>query len=302
MNGLNDRQNEQASIDKLAAQNQIYGDAKARLGIYLFLSVPVVMVLNLVVKPAFINDWFGFGHTFDLTDSIALYGVLLAGYELVFLRGYISKLKQKAAKIQEEFDCSVYQLEWNNILCGNKVCEREIKRSSNIYSSKGKARNRFVDWYTPEVQLVDNIKGVLLCQKENLGWDIDQREKFVYFVTFSASLVFVSSLIIGFYFELTLKSLILSALIPSWPAISFSITNYLENKEAIQDKKDLMSAVGSVAEIKSPTVKYTRNIQNVIYLNRKNNCLIFDWFYDYLRDSNQEGVSYASKQLVRRLL
>lgn len=302
MNSFNDRQNEQASIDKLAAQNQLYGDAKARLGIYLFLSVPVVMVLNLIVKPAFINDWLGLGLTFDLTDSIALYGVLLAGYELIFLKYYMSKLKQKAAKVQEEFDCSVYQLEWNNILCGNKVCEREIKRLSDKYSSKGKDRNRLVDWYTPEVQQVDNIKAVLLCQKENLGWDIDQREKFVYFVTLLASLVFASSLIIGFYFEFTLKSLILAAVIPSWPAISFAITNYLENQEAIQDKKDLKSAVDCAAEIKSPTVKYTRNVQNVIYLNRRNNCLIFDWFYEYLRDSNQEGVSYASKQLVRRLL
>jgi hypothetical protein len=65
MSTLNERQNEQAAIDKLAAQNQIYADAKTRLGIYLILSIPVIMLLNLVVKPMFLHDWFGLGKTFE---------------------------------------------------------------------------------------------------------------------------------------------------------------------------------------------------------------------------------------------
>jgi len=83
--------------------------------------------------------------------------------------------------------------------------------------------------------------------------------------------------------------------------ITFSITNFLENKEAIESKQKLKVAAEKVEEMRHPTIKYVRNIQNLIYLNRVNNSLIFDWFYSYLRDSNQSGISYASKQLILRL-
>jgi hypothetical protein len=301
MNKFNERQNEEASIDKLAAQNQLYGDAKKRLGIYLTLSIPIMILLNVAVKPILLNDTFNLGLTFDLTDSIALYALLLAGYELIFLKRKMSTLKQKAAKIQEDFDCTVYCLEWNELLSGDKECELEIKKSSDKYSTKRKNREDFINWYTPEIEKLSDNKAILVCQKENLGWDIEQRTKFNYFISIISIVVLVSSLIVGFYFEFTLKSLILSAIIPSWPAISFAISNYYENNEAIEDKKTLKLATEKVEQLRTPSVKYIRNIQNLIFLNRKNNCLIFDWFYKYHFDSNQSGISYASRQLIQRL-
>lgn len=302
MNGFNERQNKSASIEKLAAQNQLYGDAKKRLGVYLILSIPVMMLLNFIVKPTFVNDWMSFGWTFDLTDSIALYALFLSGYELVFMKRKISLLKQKAAKIQEDFDCFVYSMEWNDVLCGNKECEIEIKKSSNKYYKKGKGTSLLVDWYTPCVDEIDHVKAMLVCQKESLGWDVEQRKSFNTFISIVLIILFSLSLIVGFYFEFTLESLILSTIIPCWPAISFAVSNYYENNEAIEDKIILKSAVEKVEKIKKPSAKYVRNIQNLIYLNRKNNSLIFDWFYNYFRDSNQEGISYASKQLIQRLL
>jgi len=302
MNNFNIRQNRVESIDKLAAQNQLYGDAKKRLGIYLVLSIPIMMVLNIAIKPLLLCDWLGIGSTIDLTDSIALYALLLSAYELIFLKRKISNFKKKAAKIQEDFDCTVYDMEWNDILCGDKVCDVEIKKSSDKYIKKGKCRESFVDWYTPDVESVDHTKAILLCQKENLGWDIEQRKKYVYFISIIAFLVFASSVVVAFYLKCPVNSFILSVIIPSWPAIGFAVNSYFENKEAIENKKFLKSAVDKVEQVKKPTIKYVRNIQNLIYLNRMDNCLIFDWFYKYLWDMNQTGVSYATKQLIQRLL
>lgn len=301
MNNINVRQNEQTSVDKLAAQNQLYGDAKKRLGIYLILTIPVMILLNTVAKPVLLNDWLNLGWKFDLTELVALFALILSSYELMFLKSYLSNKKNKAAKIQEDFDCTVYGLEWNDLLCGDKECEIEIKKSSDKYSNKGKCRNNFIDWYTPDVHQADQTKAIFVCQKENLGWDIEQRSKFNHFIFVIAAIVFLLSLVVGFFFEFTLKSLILSVIIPSWPAISFAISNYNENKEAIEDKKNLKSAAEKVEFINNPTIKHARNIQNLIYLNRKSNCLIFDWFYSFLRDSNQQSISYATKKLVQRL-
>ncbi|MDP2561183.1 S-4TM family putative pore-forming effector [Psychrobium sp. 1_MG-2023] len=301
MNNFNTNQNSDVAIDKLAAQNQLYGDAKNRLGLYLVLSIPVMILLNIIVKPLLINDTFRLGWNFDLTDSIAFYALLLTMFELVYLKPQISKLKQKAAKIQEDFDCTVYELEWNDILCDSKPCESEIKNSSDKYTKKGKSRAVFANWYTPDVEQIDQVKAILVCQKENLGWDVSQRTKFICFISSISIVVFLLSLIVAFFLDFTLQSFILSAIIPSLPAISFSITNYFENKEAIASKEKLKEATEKVENIRNPTIKYARNIQNLIYLNRVNNSLIFDWFYNYLRDSNQSGISYASKQLIQRL-
>lgn len=302
MSTLNERQNHPASVDKLAAQNQIYADAKTKLGVYLTLSIPVILILNLIVKPMFLEDWFSLGVTYDLTDTIALYALLLAAYELIFLKGSIESHKLKAATIQEDFDCIVYELEWNQALCGNRVCDSEVQKYSQKYQRKGKKRSRLENWYTPEIeQLEDENNQALACQKENLGWDISQRQSFVKLIKIVVAISVLASMIAGFYYEISLKSLILSVLIPCWPALSYAIQNLFENRKALSDKEKLKNAIESAASA-SLTVKDLRNIQNIIFLNRSSNSLIFDWFYTFHRESNQNGVSYASIQFAKRMM
>jgi hypothetical protein len=207
-----------------------------------------------------------------------------------------------AAKIQEDFDCTVYQLEWNQTLCGDRVCDSEVQKYSNKYTNKGKDRNKLSDWYTPDIAQIDSpFKEVLLCQKENLGWDVAQRKSFVKLIQILVILSIATSLISGFYYEVSLKSLILSVIIPCWPAISFAIQNIFDNNTTIEDKENLKNAT-NVVEGRKPTTKQIRNIQNMIFLNRANNSLIFDWFYTYLREANQQSISYASIQLLKRLI
>lgn len=302
MSNLSIRQNSDAAIDRLAAQKQIYSDAKTLLGWYLFFSIPIIILLNTLIKPFIITDILHLGWTFDLTNSIALFALLLTLIELVYLKPTIKILKEKAAKIQEDFDCLVYELEWNDILCGDHPCETQISTYSRKYSNKGQSRLILKDWYTPDIAQLNKAPAILLCQKENLGWDIIQREKFVKFINFLLALSVISSVVAGFYLEISLTSFIISVVIPCLPVISFSISNYFDNNDAISDKKRLKSATEKVGEIQNPTIKYVRNIQNLIYLNRTTNSLIFDWYYTYLKEANQEGITYASKQLVNRLI
>jgi hypothetical protein len=302
MYSLNETQNLSESIDKLAAQNQLYGDAKELLGYYLVMSIFVILILNLLVKPAFISDWFGLGYTFDITNFIAIYALALSVYEICFLKNYVQSKKQKAAKIQEDFDCTVYGLDWNNMLCGERVCASEIEKYSRKYTSKGKSRDRFVNWYTPDINQISGNKQIRLCQKENLGWDVSQRKSYMKFLVIIALLTLMLSLVSGLVIEVSLKTLILSAIIPTWPIFSFAIQNIIDNNSAITDKTKLKYATEIVEQKKTPSTKYTRQIQDLIYLNRMNNNLIFDWYYNFYRESNQSGVSYASRKAVSRIV
>jgi hypothetical protein len=302
MSSLNEIQNLPDSIDKLAAQNQLYSDAKKQLGLFLIMSVVVILVLNLLMKPMMIEDWLGLGKMYDITNCIAIYALALSIYEILFLKGYVQSRKEKAAKIQEDFDCTVYNLNWNSLLCGERICASEIDKYSRKYESKGKSRDRFIDWYTPEINQVSGNKQILLCQKENLGWDVAQRKSYMKFMVIVMLLTLTLSLVSALLTEVSVNILILSVIIPTWPIFSFTIQNIIDNKAAISDKTNLKSATEVVERSQQPSIKYTRQIQDLIYLNRRNNNLIFDWYYNFYRESNQKGISYASKKLARKLV
>lgn len=305
MSTISKRQNKSLSIDKLTAQNQIYGDAKKKLGIFLFLSVAVMVLLNILVKPFLLSDCYSALSGFDkidITEFVALFALTLSAYEIFYLKNRISVLRKKAAKVQESFDCYVYNLEWNGVICGDKACDIDIKKYSEKFYKKGKDASWMTDWYTPDVDKLDAVKAMLACQKENLGWDVEQRKAFTKLVIFCTMAVFLTSVIVSLLLESTLKSFILSVIIPCWPVMVFGVNTYLDNKDAIEDKESLKSAIEKAAAVNNPTVKTARNIQNLIYLNRRDNPLVFDWFYAYLRDKNQSGVSYATKKLVSKML
>jgi hypothetical protein len=109
------------------------------------------------------------------------------------------------------------------------------------------------------------------------------------------------SLISGLVIEVSINNLILSAIIPAWPIFSFTLQNILDNKSAISDKITLKSSTEVVEKSKQPSAKYIRQIQDLIYLNRVNNSLIFNWYYNFYKESNQQGISYATRNLVSRL-
>ncbi|TCW21085.1 MULTISPECIES: S-4TM family putative pore-forming effector [Vibrio] len=301
MQTLNYRQNTPESINRLLAQKQVYTDAKTLQGWYLFLSIPVMMILNVLVKPLLLSKWVEEAWRFDLTNTIALLALILTFYELFYIKPTVAKLKEKAAKIQESFDCFVYGLEWNSVLCGEKVCDTDVALYSSKFRKAQGNVNNYYDWYTPDISQLDKNQSMLACQKENLGWDIVQRKKFKKLVTFGAVLAFSISAVAGFYSEFKIQEFILSVIIPSLPAITYAISNHFDNLEAITNKESLKSATDNVSRFSNITTKHVRNIQNSIYLNRKDNSLIFDWFYDYERESMQRGISYASRQLVRRI-
>lgn len=261
MQTINSRQNTPESIKKLLAQKQVYTDAKKLQGWYLFLSIPVIMALNLLLKPLLLSEVVMEGWSFNLTNSIALLALSLTLFELLYLKPTIAKLKEKAAKIQESFDCFVYGLEWNSVMCGEVVCDAEVDLYSRKFVDKKGNVNNYYDWYTPDISQLDKNQSMLACQKENLGWDIVQRKKFKKLITKLAVSALVITTVVGFFWGFTIEEYILSVIIPSLPAITYAISNHFDNLDAITNKEHLKSATDSVETSGAVTTKHVRNIQ-----------------------------------------
>lgn len=110
---------------------------------------------------------------------------------------------------------------------------------------------------------------------------------------------------VGFLVGLTLKSFFLTVLAPALPALLYSIRQFYENTEALQELtqlkgeikiawSELLNKQNSIDKNKN----LVRSIQSKIYINRKNNPLIFDWFYKLHKDTQHESMYYSVEKLI----
>ncbi|MCD7954229.1 MAG: S-4TM family putative pore-forming effector [Lachnospiraceae bacterium] len=169
-NGIVSRQNEDGSIAMLAAQRQLYDNAKKFYTLSIALSVwlPFALSVALLFVP-------------EVTAiNIALYVVsIICTVSYIFIEKYIEEKKKLAAFIQQKFDTYVYTMPWNERIFGR---DRNVDHEIAVYSKKilqnPQKRNNLRDWYTPKVDDKNIVDGILLCQRENLGWDVGLRKRF----------------------------------------------------------------------------------------------------------------------------
>ena len=159
-NGIRKRENEEQSIEMLAAQRQLYNDAKKYGWLSSALSVWIPFILAILLL--FISE--------DSPVGIASYVLSIISAIVSFIVAkVISDKKEMAALIQQKFDLYVYDMPWNKRLFGN---DKNVSNEIVSYSSKilinDEEKKALYDWYTPLVDDKELHKGILACQRENV--------------------------------------------------------------------------------------------------------------------------------------
>ena len=169
-NGIVERQNEEKYICYLAAQRQLYNEAKRLDGIEILFSV--VLPLFFAALQLIISD-----NTYLNATSYVL-SIISMGISLLF-GSYIDRKKETAAEIQQHFDLYVYQMQWDNKLFGlQRNVTHVVAEKAKILLKNPKEHERLTNWYTTVAGTVDLKKGILMCQKENYNWDVNLRKRF----------------------------------------------------------------------------------------------------------------------------
>jgi hypothetical protein len=161
------RENEAPSIEKLAAQRQIYSSAKNLF--YLQMSISVFLMVFLSFAQLLYPKQ-------NLTLIIATLSILAVITDNL-LDNFISKEKESASKVQELFDTYVLNIGWNSILCGEKP-EYSFIYSAYRKQKKNKGLTKFADWYDAEVDSIPEMAGKIICQKSNCNYDAAIRRKY----------------------------------------------------------------------------------------------------------------------------
>lgn len=169
-NGIQERQNEEKSITKLAAQRQLYYNAGILDAFNFVLSVIVPLILS-VLQGVFPQWSTAKSVTYVLSISMIFLSLALAEV--------INKDKKLAALIQQDFDTYVFTMPWDD-----KLFDKKINHSAEIaeYSAKilknESKRGKLINWYTVGVDNLPLDEGIRSCQKESVNWDAGLRKRY----------------------------------------------------------------------------------------------------------------------------
>jgi len=282
MNDIKIQQDKPENLKFLAAQRVIYKRAKSIFGLQVLLTAGFAVMFNfirLLPKDKII----------DFLPHLLSFSVIVSLIDILVFVKYISKLRTNGAKIQEEFDCSVFKMDWNSYNSGPKVDKNLIHDNYKKYVPEPK--KPIENWYDINLDGLSHEKAILLCQETNLWYDSNLREKFkrlaVYIVLVMAAISFVISLVM----KQNLGMIIIQVVSPLMPAIVLAIKIYQENDKSVKSANELKKALVSLRQTTdNPSMEDLRKIQDKIFCSRKDSSLIPEWFYQRKRPELEEGM------------
>lgn len=277
MNNITTEQNNANLIELLKAQRIAYSQCK-KFQFFDVISILIAITFPLIalIKP-------------DYQNPINAFGVLwTVAYLLTEL--YRKSKTTQGATIQEQFDTELYGLSWNKILCKSKVNVDTIQELSSKYK-----KNDLENWYSTEIDnsLPKEI-AIILCQRINFSWEINQRKKFVGFLALITVVYYLIYIVIGFTQNIGFFDLLI-LLSPSIPFLVFSIQNILSLKSHIKSKTETLTFIDSELESYKiersvPSTENLRQIQDTIFTERTVPEKVPDWFYRLNKTTNEKFI------------
>jgi hypothetical protein len=206
MNNITQRQLLPAMLCLIRARTLVYRRAKRSQALVLTLNLllPIVSAVAAVFMP-------------DARPAIAAMALLLGIFDVTAIDAWMKVRLKIGAKLQEEFDCEVLDIDWNEFVAGTKM-DAEDSYEDGCRSLNEVDEKRLRDWYPVVVAEASLEVARVICQRENLVYDSDLRVAYrrvlfwfvvVFVVLFSAA---------SLAFNPSFMSLVL-ALVPATPAL-----------------------------------------------------------------------------------
>lgn len=298
MNSINKEENTNKQLERLAGHRQLYSEAKKILALQIFLSVPVVLLWSI-----------GIAWRQELKVYAAFYGVILTLADFVLLTPLQKNIKEKAAKIQELFDCDVLKLEWRRFKIGRKPDEESISEACKNYLKEHKNYSALRNWYPSGLEKLPLQFARIICQRTNCWWDAKLRRRYANLMLAMGFTLTIIVFLIGLIDGMSLEKFLLAVFIPLLPVFMLSIREYKENNECA---KAVDSLKGHSEKLWEKTLAHradrkelendSRILQDEIYDRRRNGPLVFDWIYSFLRKAFEEQMNIGAKVLVKEAI
>lgn len=294
------KQNELTNINYLKAQRQTYSQIKTWMSISFIVGVVVPLIIaiyafdlestHFLVKP----NWLDKDTIVYLTSGFGLISTII----IESLGNHTKTLREDAAKIQELFDSSVFDLPWDEYNIGEKPNYNFIYDKIESYN-KSLFKSKLNDWYTNKAANYTYPLSILLCQRQNTNWDADVRKKFIIWI--KVIVVIIVVLVVAFAFTLNMSfrdffgkiiPISVPVIVFYWKMISEHNETFTENSRLIALNNNVFNEIKVQPSNNDLILKRSRDIQTAIYNYRKSARPIPDLFHKLMKN-NQEKKSDA---------
>ena len=283
-NGIASRQNEDNSIAMLAAQRQLYRDAKKCNTVLVALSVWIPFALSVILL--FIpenTEWRYASYILSIVSMVFSFAI----------DKYIEQKKQLAAFIQQKFDVYVYEMPWDKRIFGrDKNVDHEIATHSKKILNNQQEQKQLKDWYTPGVDKKNAIDGILACQRENLEWDVGLRKRFKFVSITLIIILFAAIFAMGLWKNERIIELLWRVAFIT-PMLKWLLDTI---KKLNKDISTLQELDNDINNNETKTMEDLQDIQKVIFQHRKGCYAIPECIYNMFKD-NDEDRAYREARM-----
>lgn len=297
-NRISADENSDRQLLRLEAASAVYARGKQILGLQAALTILGGFASPIVVA------------TFpQLKVWAAFYAFSVALLDALVLEQIQSDKRQTGAKIQELFDCDLFQLPWRRLVAGEPPTPEIVTEQGSDYKRRHKDLSHLRDWYSPVVSRLSLPLARLVCQRTNAWWDSTLRKRYCASlkVLLWGLVVFVFGLAI--HRGMTMDVFVLAVLAPLTPAILWGVREIRKNSSAADDLIKLQIHIDGLwrdALKGSLTAgildEQSIVIQNQIFHSRSKNPFVFNWVYRFLRGAKEETMHQVAGQLVDQAL
>jgi len=293
VNTIPTEQNAERQLQRLAAQRQLYATAKTLFGWQVFVSGPVAVALALFVLGSP-----------QLKAYAAMWGIVVSLSDVFWLTPWQKRLRNKAARVQELFDCDVLVLPWDELKASKRPEPELVKEQSDKYKRWEASMPPLSNWYGPEVGCLPLHIARLACQRTNCWWDAKQRRRYAVLVIVGVAAVFLAVLCLAMRNGLTIEDFVLEVAAPLSPALLLGIRQFAEQMEAaarldtLKEHAERLWNDALNGRQESEITLGARGLQNEILENRKRSPLVFDLLFKRLRRDYEIQMNHGVAEFV----
>lgn len=295
MNEIDKMQLEPRMLDLLRARTLIYRRAKKvqAWGLAISLGFPIA---GLIASAMLLSS----------KPFIAFAALLFSFLEVLAVDRWQRTQLKNAAKLQEDFDCTVLKMEWNSFLVGRRIDPEDVFADA-CKKLNEKDEERLMNWYPLAVKELPLYLARLVCQRTNLWYDSTLRKRYRFVLLAGCAMLAAVAGMISLAIDPNMTTFVLSTLAPMTPVIIWALRE--SNRQVAtceqldrlnEEVKKLWDRSRSGAAEAEISVR-SRELQDAIFNHRATSPLIFDWVYNLLRKEMEDRMNAGAEHWVNEL-
>jgi hypothetical protein len=243
----------------------------------------------------------------EIKVYVTLWGVVVLLLDLLVFTPWQKKLRENGAKVQELFDCGVFQMPWSEIKAGKKPDAELIHAHARRYDVAFDVPAPRSNWYPVCVDSVSPEIGVVICQRANVYWDSKLRRLYAMNVA-AIALAFTAILIcVAVHDKTSFPDFFAYVVVPMTSAYVLAYRQFTEHRDAadrldkLKDHADKLFGDAAAGAAANSIAARSRTLQDEIFDGRKRNPPVFDFIFKRLRQQGEFEMNKGAESLVKEV-